>query len=518
MNMPLAIILSALTGYLSLTLEILWIRVLSFMTASDPRVFGYVLGFFLTGLALGALAGKRNCQRNTLAPLTFIAISLGLLGVLCFVSVEAIGFLSEHMTAVRLPIAYLMVAAAAFLSGGVFPVISHLGVNSGRDAGYRISIVYFANIAGSTAGPIVTGFVLLDHFPIQQLFFFTGVMLAALSVLLFLASPTGKKLKLTAVSSVLAVCIVFSPAQGDFSGMFLERVMNMTDSPFRHIIQNKSGIITVDKLFRENVLYGHGAYDGKFNTDPHVDINLIRRAYKVAALHPYPAKILQIGLGSGSWTRVLTYSDSVEKIDVIEINPGYVELISMYPEISPILSDPRVSVHIDDGRRWMVRNPGERYDFILMNTTFHWRNFATNLLSEEFLRLAKAHLLPGGVIYYNTTGSEEVKRTAAKVFRHIAVYENFVAASDSPFDMPLEQSREKLLGFKMDGKSIFNINDPFSPGLLHRIASPAEAYSPANTSEISTITDDNMLTEYKKRGRFLNPQKSWAGLLDRLRQ
>ena len=46
-----------------------------------------------------------------------------------------------------------------------------------------------------------------------------------------------------------------------------------------------------------------------------------------------------------------------------------------------------------------------------------------------FLRELKAHLDPGGVAYFNTTGSLDVPYTAAGVWRHVIRVSNFVAAS-----------------------------------------------------------------------------------------
>jgi spermidine synthase len=65
---------------------------------------------------------------------------------------------------------------------------------------------------------------------------------------------------------------------------------------------------------------------------------------------------------------------------------------------------------IDDGRRWLVEYPQSRFDLVVMNTTFHWRAHAS-----DFLRLMRSHLSPGGMLYYNTTGSGEVLLTGATV-------------------------------------------------------------------------------------------------------
>jgi spermidine synthase len=120
-----------------------------------------------------------------------------------------------------------------------------------------------------------------------------------------------------------------------------------------------------------------------------------------------------IGLGSGSWAQVVANQPHVEQLTVVEINPGYLKLIPQYPAVASLLGNPRVRIIIDDGRRWLVRSPGQRFDAIVMNTTLHWRNHVSNLLSVDFLRLARQHLNLGGVLFYNITGSEDAMATGS---------------------------------------------------------------------------------------------------------
>ena len=61
---PTALVLALLAGAVSLSQEIVWVRVLSFMTASRPETFGFTLGSFLIGIAVGAMIGKRVCASN----------------------------------------------------------------------------------------------------------------------------------------------------------------------------------------------------------------------------------------------------------------------------------------------------------------------------------------------------------------------------------------------------------------------------------------------------------------------
>src|SRR5690606_15396146 len=141
------------------------------------------------------------------------------------------------------------------------------------------------------------------------------------------------------------------------------------DTRFADVIENKSGVITVTQ---DDTVYGGGAYDGRFNTSLESDRNGILRAYGVGALHPAPKRMLMVGLASGSWAKVLSCLPGLEKLTIVEINPGYVGLIRKHPEVSGILDDPKVEIVIDDGRRWLHRHD-ERFDFVVQNTTWHWR-------------------------------------------------------------------------------------------------------------------------------------------------
>ena len=52
---------AAATGYISLSQEMVWMCAVSYMTGGEPTVFVHVLGFFLLGVAGGALYGEQLC-------------------------------------------------------------------------------------------------------------------------------------------------------------------------------------------------------------------------------------------------------------------------------------------------------------------------------------------------------------------------------------------------------------------------------------------------------------------------
>ncbi len=158
------------------------------------------------------------------------------------------------------------------------------------------------------------------------------------------------------------------------------------------LVENRSGIIAVTE---DGTVFGNGMYDGQFNTDLKRDTNGIVRPYALSLFHPAPREVLVIGLASGSWSQVIANNSEVASVTIVEINSGYKTLIAKEPEVASLLTNPKVTLVTDDGRRWLRANPNRRFDAIVANATYHFRANATNLLSAEFLNLIKGHLNVG---------------------------------------------------------------------------------------------------------------------------
>lgn len=519
----LALLLSAAAGYVSLSQEILWFRVISYATGGAPTAFAHLLGGFLLGLAAGALAAHHLAQRPIARP----ALLLGGL----FLATTLTGYFSIPSTARMFTLvgpaatayAYLMVALVAFPGGVLFPLLCQYGIRSSQAVGLKLSGLYLANVLGSTLGPLVTTFVLMDLYPFPGLAAVVCGVAWVAAALAALALPAGWGERALFGGGLAAAAVLVALSHATQYELLLERLHFKQElepgKPYRHLVQTRSGIVAVGGGGEDLTIWGGGVFDGAFNVDPVHDINGIRRAYLVAALHRNPEEVLEIGLSSGSWARVLANHRAVKSLTSVEIDPGYLEVIRRFPDQASLLSDPKLTLHIDDGRRWLMRNPDRKFDFILMNTTFHWRSHASNLLSEELFQLCKRHLKPGGVLYLNTTRSDDVRYTAAQVFRHAVRVEGFIAVSDAPFDMTVEERRRNLLGFELHGRPAFSPELPESERVLQELATwplADEAEALRRRTELIKITDDNMATEYKTRFRWMDPERSWGRLFTRL--
>jgi spermidine synthase len=521
MTFALALVVAAISGFIALSYEILWYRVIAFASWGLPGAFGLLLAAYLFGLAIGSRGAGAFCKDDARAGDTR---QLRALAVFAFVANAVawtvVPFFGWSARKYEWPPALVLVALSAALLGAILPLVAHFGIKADDRAGQRLSYVYLANIIGSAAGSLITGFVFLDLWPLHTIgtvIAIIGLLLVALLVALSDVARAQRYGATAALAVVGALVVCGTPLAYDRIWERLLYKSKLTaDTKFYEIIETKSGVITVTQ---DGTVYGGGAYDGRFNTSIVHDRNGILRAYAIGAMHPAPKKILMIGLASGSWASVIQHLPGLEHLTIVEINPGYNKLVANHPEVAGILHDPKVEIVIDDGRRWLHRHPADRFDVIVMNTTWHWRAHITNLLSAEFMELARRHLLPGGLLYFNTTSSDDVKKTAVTVFPHAMRVYNFMAVSDAPLTFDKGRWAETLAAFTFDGKPAIDRSNADGQKFFDDLVSYADSINEeptdeglesrasvmARTEAARVVTDDNMVPEWREVLRFQEP-------------
>jgi hypothetical protein len=191
-------------------------------------------------------------------------------------------------------------------------------------------------------------------------------------------------------------------------------------------------------------------------------------------MHPNPEKVLIVGLSGGSWAQITAANPNVKQVTCVEINHSYREVIASHPVVASLLKNPKVEIIIDDGRRWLERNPDRKFDAILMNTTHHFREFAGNLLSREFMQIVAGHMNPGAVFQFNATGSARVHQTALESFEHVMLLlNNIVIWKDKP-QWDTVRWRNVLEHYEIDGKPVFDLKDPRAVHTLDRMLALAD--------------------------------------------
>jgi spermidine synthase len=513
LSVPVALVAVTVTGFVSLSWEIVWIRAYHFASSGTSSSVVLLLGFYLLGLALGSLisvrlsrpGGNTGASRGGLVTIlagTIVATSLVAFAVVP-VTALAVASVDYWWT---LP----LVSLSTVLFGCLLPLIAHLSTSPGRETGLRTGVLYLFNVIGGAAGSFLTGFMLFEILSLREVA--VVLTLAGLiSAAIVLIPGKHRKLSSLALSGVAVAVLLITPlTYGSHFERLQKKAGYRTGYVFQQLVENRSGVIAVTPSGR---VFGGGAYDGVYSTDPVNDRNGIFRAYAVGLVHPAPTDVLMIGLASGSWAQVVANNPAVKRLTIVEINPGYVDLVRKQPAVASLLQNSKVTIIADDGKRWMGRHDNETFDLVVMNTIHHWRAHSTHLLSQEFMALARSRLKPGGVLYYNSTRSLRAMKTGAGSFPFALGVAGIVAVSDKPFQPDKTAWRALLTDYKIDGKPVFDLKNRQDARRFRDLASLPDSLMSDNPGKyemarrdvilkragrLHVITEDNMGQEWSR--------------------
>jgi spermidine synthase len=509
LNLGTAALIAGASGFLALGFEIAWFRIFALATFDRAPAFALLLSTYLAGIAAGSFLSETLCRRKKLDPVTVAGSAMLLAAAISIYLPPLMANLSWR----NIPV--LMSAPAFFLVasllGSVLPLLCQSSVSVSTSAGRSVSLIYLSNIIGSTLGSLVVGFILMNQFGTQAI----STQLAAATALTGLIVILYRSGRFQTPPKVLwplaiAVAVAIALAAPAYNNLYSKMIFGPKAAEvgyMKHVVENRNGIVAVTA---DDAVFGGGVYDGHFNIDPANDKNFVIRAYVLSLFHAHPKRAFMLGLASGSWAQVIANNPEVESLDIVEINPGYLPLIAQYPEVRSLLHNPKVHIYIDDGRRWLVAHPEMKYDAMVANTSYHWRDHSSQVLSTEFLQVVKQHLLPGGIYYYNATESSDVFVTGLHKYSYGLRVITFLMVSDSPIVLDKVRWFSVLNRYEIDGRKMFEAST--SRGKLVLAAYNAFADSVKDPPRVlgmeagdmlaqrlgprRIITDDNMGAEW----------------------
>jgi spermidine synthase len=92
-------------------------------------------------------------------------------------------------------------------------------------------------------------------------------------------------------------------------------------------------------------------------------------AHVPMAVNPSIKKVLVIGAGDGGTVRELTRYNSLERVDMVEIDRKVVEICQEFiPQTASKLDDKRVNLYFEDGLKF-VKTKKNEYDLIIVDST-----------------------------------------------------------------------------------------------------------------------------------------------------
>jgi spermidine synthase len=166
------------------------------------------------------------------------------------------------------------------------------------------------------------------------------------------------------------------------------------------------------------------------------------------AVNPNIKKVLIIGGGDGGTAREILRYDSIEKVDMVEIDERVVRLCQKYLPITAckLDNDERLKMHFEDGLAFVRDAKEGSYDLILVDSTDPIGP-GEGLFTNEFYKNCNRVLSEDGILinqhespYYNEY-RHEMKRSHGKIKN------NFPVAKVYQFHMPTYASGHWLFGF-----------------------------------------------------------------------
>jgi len=164
------------------------------------------------------------------------------------------------------------------------------------------------------------------------------------------------------------------------------------------------------------------------------------------ATNPNIKNVLVIGAGDGGSVRELTRYDSIERIDMVEIDEMVVDACRKYlPQTACKLDDPRVNLCFEDGLRF-VRTKENEYDLIIVDSTDPFGP-GEGLFTKEFYGNCYKALKDDGILV-NQHESPYYKKYANSMQRaHQRIVEFFPVCKVYQAHIPTYPSGHWLFGF-----------------------------------------------------------------------
>ncbi len=403
---------ASLAGGLLLALEVAWFRLTELFTVGTSSAFAVMLAVVLLGIGLGSLVASLWLRVRPSAHESLPALA-ALAGVSVVSTYAAFAGITRSDAGIFFYQSWPIAGAAgrlmlptSFLSGAIFTLLAkslkeHVG-GVARAAG----LVTLANTAGATIGALAGGFLLLPRLGTERTLWVLacGYGLVALGTV-----PAGRTRRAdwVPVAVVSGALLVFAAVLFPFGLMrnhylaIVEgrwhdgaRIEAVRETPSETLIYLRKDLWG-QPVFHRLVVNGFSMSSTQYA--PRRYMNLF--VYLPLALHPSPRRALVICYGVGSTARAATDTAELQSIDIVDTSREVLDMGRRLFEGPGPLDDPRVRVHVEDGR-FFLQATTERYDLITGEPPPPKNAGVTSLYSREYFQLLHDRLADGGLATY----------------------------------------------------------------------------------------------------------------------
>ena len=428
------------SGFIFISLEILWFRILNVALEGTAYTFAHLLGFVLIFDALGSVLGVRFAQQlksprrvffwlqGLIALYALVSLWMMVVYATDFVWFGRIGQFNASTVSsetrwqfyfMYLVLPFLIVGIPSFMVGIYFPIVQKAIQDDLQTVGQRVGLVEVANIIGNTVGSILTGALLLSWLGTTGTLRLISLLGMAFILLLMVESRTEwRRYRLELVGGIALIVALGGMGWGFPSQVDFWRVLHEVQAthPF-YIVEDGTGLSAIEEHPDQTNIFINGEGQGRI---PFLTVHTVLGVVP-ALTHPNPERIFTIGIGSSATPYSAGVNPATRQIIAIEIVDSVVKVLEDYAHleergyrVNAFFNDPRVQVMVGDGRRELSLSR-ERYDIIQADAVYPWRSGAGLLYSQEFFTIVKNRLDVDGIMF-QWVPTERIRRTFRSVF------------------------------------------------------------------------------------------------------
>jgi spermidine synthase len=446
----------ALSGLLSLAIEIVWFRMLVVFLRPTAYAFTIMLAAVLAGIAIGSAVATPLLRRRGpwLAVLTVVQLIIAITAVLSFNSLTQLQPAAERFAPLIVGLgidpylAPILVAClmamlpTTLLLGFAFPIGLSLWAAQSTDPARRIGSFYSLNVLGAIGGSIASGFLLLPTLGSRG-------SLIAISSLALVSSVMLALTQWRARPNFAGFMLFVGPVAFGMSALNAADPFAIADRQLHRgerIVWREEGIQTTVAVHERGaggrpmrILY----LDGMHQSDDLASSAFVH--HRIGALpvmlHPNPRRALVVGLGGGATPGAAAHFEGVA-VDVVELSDAVVQGARFFNHINfDLLQRPNATLRVDDGRNFLLTTR-QRYDVITADIILPRHAGAGALYAKEYFELVRGALAEGGLaLQWNgaetVTPYKMIMRTFMSVFPYTTLWGDgtLMLGSMTPFTL-----------------------------------------------------------------------------------
>ncbi len=225
-----------------------------------------------------------------------------------------------------------------------------------------------------------------------------------------------------------------------------------------------------------------------------------------------PETVLVIGFGVGNTTHAATLHPSVRRVELADLSRDILMHATYFADANKgVLSDPKVVVHINDGRQHLQMQPAGSYNLIVLEPPPIAYAGVSALYSREFYALARTRLRQNGYVSQWLPAYQVPSETALAMVRaFVDVFPQSVLLSGAESDLLLlgkngdriEIDPQHIADVLAASPAVRSDLEKVSLGSVHEIVGSFVGSSRTldeATRAVEPIMDDRPLQEYGVR-------------------